>query len=147
MTWVFPEVRRRDPVAAQSGSLGDLLVDSPVRGDMIWDSDSQWAADIASIDDKIALSVVMNDVTSSASVNSIIANDPNMTVTDVAYVGQGIRQFSVALTCNDSRQAHGSWSGPVLTETGILTCGVPIHLADAVESNKSATEVQSMYCT
>jgi len=35
MVWVSTEIRRREPAAAQLGSLGDLVLDAPVKAQTI----------------------------------------------------------------------------------------------------------------
>lgn len=144
MTWNFTEIRRRDPDQASSGSLGDLILDEPAPEILEWDSTSDWATSNIGINDQVAALVGASQGASRANVDSIIENDTAKSVTDVAYVVQATQRFSVNLTCNDGRRANGTWTGPVRTETGVLTCGLAIPNTD--DTNKRAIEAQSTYC-
>jgi len=79
-----------------------------------------------------------------ADVDGIIANDPGVTVTDIAYLEQAVQPFSVDLSCDDGRQAHGIWTGPVRNNYGILTCGLSI--PDSNDDNQRAILIQATYC-
>jgi len=129
--------------AAKAGTLGDLLVDTPLPNMMTWDKGDEWASSVVGVDDTTMMNVGSSRGIGRSEVDSNIANDPEMDVTDVAYVAQGVQWYSVNVTCDDGRHGHAFWSGPVLSEAGIVTCGLQI---SDVSYFTLAIKVQSLYC-
>ena len=130
--WQFVAVRRRD-APAKAGSLGILLVDDPQTETMVWQPGSAWAASVDAIDTDIAGAVGAGAESNLDNVNYTMSNNPELNVTDVVYLAQAIQQFTISFTCNyGDGLALGTWTGPVGTETGILTCGLDAPAQGAV---------------
>ncbi len=118
---VFIAARLQPSGSGPDRELGEILLDSPVAGEITWDADSAWAQDDAAIRQLIEESVDLGGDSGLSSIDSFLQGNADSNVT-LGYASQEMQSASLTVACESGLLVTGSVTYVWLDDYGIVPC-------------------------